>query len=66
MNLGKLKALPVAPPSRKGLDIGREFARGQAYHRFGHLAEAQAAYRRVLKKARTTSMRCTCSASANI
>jgi predicted O-linked N-acetylglucosamine transferase (SPINDLY family) len=50
MNLGKLKALPVTTPSRKGFDIGREFARGQAYHRFGDLAEAQAAYRRVLKK----------------
>jgi predicted O-linked N-acetylglucosamine transferase (SPINDLY family) len=50
MNLGKLKALPAATPSRKGFDIGREFARGLAYQRFGHLAEAQAAYRKVLKK----------------
>jgi predicted O-linked N-acetylglucosamine transferase (SPINDLY family) len=50
MNLAKLKALNAAPPSQKGFDIGREFARGQAYHRFGHLAEAQTAYRRVLKR----------------
>src|SRR5580692_1085874 len=50
MNFGKLKALPAAPPSRKGFDIGREFARGQAYQQFGHLAEAQAAYRQVLKR----------------
>jgi len=50
MSLAKLMALSAAPPSRKGFDTAREFARGQAYQRFGQLDDAQAAYRRVLKR----------------
>jgi len=50
MNLGRPKAFSVAPPPRKGFDIAREFARGQAFQRFGHFDDALAAYRRVLKK----------------
>jgi predicted O-linked N-acetylglucosamine transferase (SPINDLY family) len=50
MRPGGQTAFAAAPVYRKGDDIAVVFARAAAYHRFGHLAEAQVGYKKVLKK----------------
>ena len=50
MSLGKQKAVSAGPVYRKGDDFAVVFARATAYHKFGHLAEAQVGYKKVLKK----------------
>jgi predicted O-linked N-acetylglucosamine transferase (SPINDLY family) len=45
-----LKVFGAAPAYRKGDDGADVFAQATAYHRSGHLAKAQAGYKKVLKK----------------
>ncbi len=49
MSQGRQQAFS-APTARKGQDVAAVFAEAVANHRSGRLAEAQAGYRRVLKK----------------
>ena len=46
----QLKAFGAVPAYRKGDDVPVLFARATAFHRSGQLAEAQAGYKKVLKK----------------
>jgi predicted O-linked N-acetylglucosamine transferase (SPINDLY family) len=50
MSLGKQKAVSAGATYRKGDDVALVFARAKAYHQFGHLAEAEVGYRKILKK----------------
>src|SRR5450432_4647275 len=47
---GGQKVLRAAPTYRKSDDVAVLFARASTYHRFGHLAEAQVGYKKILKK----------------
>jgi len=50
MNSGKQAVFGAAPISKKGLDAAGLFAEAKAYHHSGRLADAQAWYKKVLKK----------------
>lgn len=50
MSLGRQAVVGAAPVYRKSDDVAVLFARATAYHRFGQLAEAEAGYKKVLKK----------------
>ena len=50
MGLGLQKAFGEGPAYRKSDDAALLFARAIAFHQFGRLAEAQAGYKKVLKK----------------
>jgi len=50
MSLGRQSVVGAAPVYRKSDDVGVLFARAMAYQRFGHLAEAQVGYKKILKK----------------
>jgi predicted O-linked N-acetylglucosamine transferase (SPINDLY family) len=50
MSLGKQRVVSAGPIYRKGDDVALLFARAKAYHQFGHLAEAEIGYRKILKK----------------
>jgi predicted O-linked N-acetylglucosamine transferase (SPINDLY family) len=50
MSPGGQKVLRAAPTYRKSDDVAVLFARASTYHRFGHLAEAQVGYKKILKK----------------
>jgi predicted O-linked N-acetylglucosamine transferase (SPINDLY family) len=50
MSLERQKVLSGAPVYRKSDDVAVLFARAAAYHQHGQLADAQAGYKKVLKK----------------
>jgi predicted O-linked N-acetylglucosamine transferase (SPINDLY family) len=50
MSLGRQSLFNATPASRKRHDVADLFAQALAYHQLGLLAEAEAGYRRVLKK----------------
>ena len=50
MSLGRQKVVGAAPAYRKSDDVAVLFGRAMAHYQSAHLAEAQAGYRKVLKK----------------
>jgi predicted O-linked N-acetylglucosamine transferase (SPINDLY family) len=50
MSLGSSRVFSAAPTAGRGNDVASVFARALEHHRCGQLAEAQAAYKKVLKK----------------
>ncbi len=57
MNAQSQSVVGTAPLYRKSDDIPIIFARAKAFHQFGHFAEAEVGYKKVLKK-RPNHFRC--------